>query len=278
MRGAVRPPRAMTSARGTDAIQARAADTPVLTLSGVSMSFPGRDRPVEVLRDISLVVGSSDFVCLLGPSGCGKSTILNLAAGLLTPHAGTVAYGAGSADDRAYYTAMVFQDASLFPWRTVQDNVAVGLEVKGVGKRERLQAAREVLKLVNLTGYERHYPHQLSGGMRQRVALARALACKPKVLLMDEPFGALDAQTREVMQLELLRIWSETKTAILFVTHSIDEALLLADRIAMVGDRPGRLIREFVPPFPRPRRRGLAGDPIFGSLREEIWSILETSA
>ena len=207
---------------------------------------------VAALESISLDVAPGEFLILLGPSGCGKSTLLQIMAGLETPSTGTIEFPA-AAGGRAKLTSMVFQDYALFPWRTVLGNVAFGPEVRGVPRREREERARRLIELVNLRGAERRYPHELSGGMRQRVALARALANDPQILLFDEPLAALDAQTRRVMQDELLRIWRETGKTFVYVTHSLSEAVLLGTRIVLMTAGPGRVKRIEDVTLPRPR-------------------------
>jgi NitT/TauT family transport system ATP-binding protein len=210
---------------------------------------------VEALHDVSLGVGEGEFVCLLGPSGCGKTTLLRIIAGLETPTEGEVRVDGVPVTGPTPRLGMIFQDYSLYPWRRVLDNIAFGLELAGVERAERLGKAREYLDLVGLEGFADSFPYEHSGGMRQRVAVARALATDPAVVLMDEPFGALDAQTRNAMQRELLEIWTKTRKTVLFVTHSVDEAVFLADRIVVLTARPGR-VREVVDVCePRPRDR-----------------------
>ena len=200
----------------------------------VSKTYADRHgHEVRALDDVSLTVGSEEFLALLGPSGCGKSTLLNIVAGLLTPSAGGV-YLEGELPPGRSATAMVFQEFALFPWRTAQANIEFGLEELGLPPVERAARAREHITLTGLTGFETKYPHQLSGGMRQRVGIARALAVEPAVLLMDEPFSALDAQTRQLMQEELLAIWERTRKTIVYVTHNIQEAVYLADRVIVL--------------------------------------------
>ena len=223
------------------------ATVPAIAVNGVSKVF-GRGRPgaVEALSDIDLTVARGAFVSLIGPSGCGKSTLLRLVAALTQPTAGTISVLGAPADqarrDRQY--GMAFQQAGLFDWRTVARNVELPLDVMGWSRAERRVRVREMLSLVRLDDFADHYPAQLSGGMQQRVAIARALSFRPSVLLMDEPFGALDEMTREHLQTELLRIWEETDTTVLFVTHSIPEAVFLSNRVVVLSPRPGRIAAE----------------------------------
>ena len=206
----------------------------------------GTGEQVPALKDISLTVEDEEFLCILGPSGCGKTTLLRIIAGLDTPTKGSIEVDGEALDGPSRRIAMIFQEYSLFPWRTVLENVAFGLEMTGKGRGDRLEAAGRYLDLVGLGSFGKSFPFELSGGMRQRVAVARALAIEPAALLMDEPFGALDAQTRNLMQTELQEIWRKTRKTIVFVTHSVDEAVFLADRIVVLTERPGR-IREIVP-------------------------------
>jgi len=216
----------------------------------------GTGEKVPALEGINLTVEDEEFLCILGPSGCGKTTLLRIIAGLDTPTTGSIQVDGEALSGPSRRIAMIFQEYSLFPWRTVLENVVFGLEVQGMDREERLAAARKYLDLVGLSSFEKNLPYELSGGMRQRVAVARALATEPTALLMDEPFGALDAQTRNLMQTELQEIWRKTRKTILFVTHSVDEAVFLADRIVVLTERPGR-VREIVPvkkcPHPRDR-------------------------
>jgi len=210
---------------------------------------------ITSLADIDLVIEDKEFVCLLGPSGCGKTTLLRIIAGLEPATSGHVMLDDLEIIRPNPRTAMIFQEYSLYPWRNVLDNIAFGLEVKGAARAERYAVAERYLDLVGLREFEKSFPYELSGGMRQRVAVARALCVDPAVLLMDEPFGALDAQTRNMLQNELLDIWQKTKKTILFVTHSVDEAVFLADRIVVLTQRPGRIC-EIIPVYEeRPRDR-----------------------
>ncbi|BDH79543.1 MAG TPA: ABC transporter ATP-binding protein [Methanothermobacter sp.] len=239
-----------------------------LKIEGLSKKF--KDRPI--LEDINLQVEDGEFLCIVGPSGCGKTTLLRIIAGLEEPTTGRVfADGKpvkGPGADRGF----VFQQYTLFPWRTVLENVTFGLELKGLEEGEREKIAMEYLKLVGLEDFKDAYPYELSGGMKQRVAIVRALANNPKFLLMDEPFAALDIQTRNLLQKELLYIWEKTNETIIFVTHNVDEAVFLADRIVVLSVRPGRILRTFKVEIERIRDR-LSKD--FLTLRGEILNILE---
>jgi NitT/TauT family transport system ATP-binding protein len=242
-----------------------------LTVSNISKSF----GDVPVLIDQSLEVQEGEFVALLGPSGCGKSTLLQIINGLVSADRGTIVLdGKDITGKSGTGRGMVFQGADLFPWRTAIENVAFGLEVMGVGKTERLEQARHYLHLVGLRGFENSWPHQLSGGMQQRVGIARAFCIRPSLLLMDEPFGALDVQTRDILQDELVHIWEAERKMVLFVTHGIEEALYLADRILVFSKRPAHVLRELVVPFERPRRESMKLDPLFLELRREISDLL----
>jgi NitT/TauT family transport system ATP-binding protein len=226
-----------------------------ISISSLSKVFSKERRQVVALRDFSLDVQEGEFVCLLGPSGCGKTTVLRIVAGLEEKTSGTVQLHGKEITSAGPDRGMVFQEFALFPWRTVRKNIEFGLEVKKVPEDKRAAVSTKYIELVGLKGFEDSHPRELSGGMKQRVGIARALANEPTVLLMDEPFGALDAQTRNLMQKELLRIWSATKKTILFVTHSVDEAVFLADRIVVMTARPGK-VREIIPVnLQRPRDR-----------------------
>jgi len=225
----------------------------LLEARGVSKVFAGRGAPVEALRGVDFSVGFGEFVCLLGVSGCGKSTFLHLAAGLERPTTGQLLLDGRPIAAPPAEVSVVFQEHGLFPWMTVQRNVEFNLKARGLPPAERRGAAAELIELVGLTGFESKYPHELSGGMRQRVGIARALTTRPRLLLMDEPFGALDAQTRSVMQAELLRIWQAQRSTVLFVTHSVDEAVFLADRVVVLSPRPGRVRQIIDVKMERPR-------------------------
>ena len=238
--------------------------------------FEREDREVLAVNDVSLEVADGEFLAIVGPSGCGKTTLLNIVAGLLPYEEGTVAIDGKKVQGPGVDRAVVFQHASLLPWRTIVGNVRYGMELqKRFDESAMRERADHFIKLVGLSGFERHYPNELSGGMQQRVNLARALAADPKVLLMDEPFAALDAQTREFMQAELLKIWSEDRKTVLFITHQINEAVYLADRVAVMSARPGRLKGVFQIPFGRPRTLSLKRDPQFLEIEDAIWQLIE---
>ena len=209
----------------------------------------GEEAVLTVLQDVDLQIQQGEFISLLGASGCGKTTLLRIVSGLLAGDGGTVTVGGRLVTKPRQDLSMVFQNFGLLPWRSVLDNVAFPLEIDGQSKEKRYEVTRKLLTLVGLASFERHYPHELSGGMQQRVGIARALTRNPSVLLMDEPFAALDAQTREVLQEDLLRIWNETRCTVMFVTHSIDEALMLSDRIVVFKSAPGRIHAIVEPPF-----------------------------
>jgi NitT/TauT family transport system ATP-binding protein len=246
-------------------------------LEAVAKTFADRrGETTEALHDVSLTVEDGEFVTVLGPSGCGKSTLLHLVAGLLPPSRGRVIFE--GVPDGQPLTAIVFQEHALFPWRTVLDNVAFGLEVRGVPEASRLGRARALLELVDLQGFADRYPHQLSGGMRQRAAIARALAVEPALLLMDEPFSALDAQSRALMQLELMGLWERTRKSVLYVTHQIQEAVLLGDRIVVMTRRPGRVLTVRSVDLPRPRDERTLLAPAFLGLVDECWQLVKKDA
>jgi len=246
----------------------------------VSKRFSHNGTALEVLDDINLTVEHGEFLCLLGPSGCGKSTLVNLIAGLERPDNGQILIDGKAVNGPGVDRVVVFQESALFPWLNVLGNVEFGLRMMGVSKAHRRERAYEYLKLVHLSRFVDAYPHQLSGGMKQRVAIARSLAMDPKILLLDEPFGALDAQTRAVMQQELLELWQATHKTVFFVTHNVREATGLADRIYEISSRPGRIKRMYRVDLPRPRQ---ATDPallaiqrrILGSLGDEIAKVMQ---
>jgi NitT/TauT family transport system ATP-binding protein len=230
---------------------------------------------IQVLDGFDLKIRKGEFLVLVGPSGSGKSVFLDIVGGLSNPTSGTVYLDGKQVDAPGATTGYVFQQYALFPWRTALSNIEFGLESRGIPKEERLKIGRELLALFGLSEFEDRFPYQLSGGMQQRVAIARALATKPDVLLMDEPFAALDAQTREILQNELIRIWEGTDTTVIFVTHSIDEAVFLADRVAVVTARPG-MVKEIIEiDLPRPRVGDVRSSPEFAANRHKVWDALK---
>jgi NitT/TauT family transport system ATP-binding protein len=253
-----------------------------VTISVQSVSHFFRSRPrgteVAVVDDVSFDVKPGCFLSVVGPSGCGKTTLLRIIHGLVMPTRGRVSVGGVPVTGPKQSRATVFQDFRLFPWRTVLRNVEFGPELRGVARAERETKAKALLGLVGLQGYEHHYAHELSGGMKQRVALARALAVDPEVLLMDEPFGALDAQTREVMQGELLRVWEAHRVSVVFITHSIDEAVFLSDRVLVMSARPGRIKADITIDLARPRlAEDVRHSTAFLEYRRRIWASLEVT-
>jgi NitT/TauT family transport system ATP-binding protein len=232
----------------------------------------GKKTKLTVLDDFNLQVREGEFLSILGPSGCGKSTFLNMLAGLDKQDGGQILIDGEPVSDRSFDRGMVFQGYALFPWRTVLENVEIGLQIRGLEKKEREEIARYYLAMVGLTAFANRYPHQLSGGMKQRVAIARVLAYQPDIMLMDEPFAALDAQTRETLQLELIRIWEADKKTIVFITHSIDEAILLSDRVAVMTARPGKVKEIIDVSLPRPRSEEIRNSSEFAQIRQYAWS------
>ena len=238
-----------------------------VTLKNIKKSFPTKTGTLNVLDGISLDVRENEFLVLFGPGQCGKTVLLNIMAQLEEPDEGEVVY----ADNRKVHgnIGVVFQQYAIFPWKTVLENVEMHGKFKGVPKKQRQEEAREYIKLVGLEGFEKSYPAQLSGGMKQRVGIARAYATNSDIILMDEPFGALDAQTRYQMQEEILRIWQQKKVTIVFITNNVEEAVTLGDRIVLLSNKPCKVVQEFVPDMPRPRNNM---DPRFLELRNEIAS------
>ena len=249
---------------------------PVLKAESVGMEYvhPRTGRSVLAVEDFSVEVEPQQFVTIVGPSGCGKSTFLKIANGLLSPTSGSISINGQDVQSASDNRGTVFQDASLLPWYTVLRNAAYGLECQGVRRKEAEDRARPVLEMVGLTGFADAHPHELSGGMRQRVNVARALTIDPEILLMDEPFASLDAQTREFMQSELLGIWSKSFKTVLFVTHQIDEAVYLSDRVLVMSARPGRLIADIAVDLPRPRDLRIKRDPKFVDIQAQVWDLL----
>ena len=249
---------------------------PFIEARSIRLVFKSKNRDaVTALQDFGLEVARGEFVSIVGPSGCGKSTFLNILLGLVRPDSGELKLNNTPITGPGQERAMVFQEFGLLPWRTVQANVELGLELKHVAASTRAEKSAELIKLVGLKGFEQHYPHELSGGMKQRVGLARALATEPEVLLMDEPFAALDAQTRDLMQTELLQIWERTRKTVLFVTHSIEEAAYLSDRVIVMTARPGRM-KDIIPiGLPRPRDYEMRLTPEFNDIKSKIWEVLK---
>ena len=249
---------------------------PCIEARYLTLTFKPKNRDrVTALQGFDLQVSKGEFLSLVGPSGCGKSTFLNILLGLLKPDSGELSLNGRQINGPGPERAMVFQEFGLLPWRTVLANVELGLELKGVAPSNRRERALELIKLVGLENFQSHYPHELSGGMKQRVGLARALATEPEVLLMDEPFAALDAQTRDLMQAELLQIWERTKKTVLFVTHSIEEAAYLSDRVVIMTARPGRMKNILKIDLPRPRDYEMRLTPEFNDIKAKIWSTLK---
>jgi NitT/TauT family transport system ATP-binding protein len=238
-------------------------------------SVRGQERGILALDGINLAMRAGEFVLLLGPSGCGKSTLLNIIAGFLRPTSGQAIHGHEEIRGPDRRRTVVFQDYALFPWMTVQRNVEFGLKSQGIAPKERREIARRYIDLVRLSGFENRFPHEISGGMKQRAAIARALAPNPDILLMDEPFGALDAQTRVLFQEELARISSETRKTVLFVTHSIEEAVFLGDRIVVMSARPGRVRAVYDVRLARPRTAATRRLPEFVDLAQDLWESLK---
>ncbi len=265
------------------------ATTPKLRLRGISKQFQAArtGTPTLAVADFSLDMQAGEFVCIVGPSGCGKSTVLNLIAGLDSASAGSIEMDGRAITGPGAERGVMFQDYALMPWQTVEQNVGFGLAHgtpgQGMSPAQRQERVREYIELVGLNGAETKYPHQLSGGMRQRVALARLLANGPDLLLLDEPLGALDAQTRLILQVELLRIWGETQTreqrkTAVFITHDIEEAVFLGDRVIVMSSHPGRIKAEIEIDLPRPRRESVRVETRFGELNERIWNLIRDEA
>ena len=257
--------------RTADAASGKAA--PKIETRNVRKVYDTAGGPTMAVDDFSLDVADGEFVCIVGPSGCGKSTYLRMLAGLDTHSSGTIRIRPGN-DPKKPLNSVVFQEYAVFPWKTVIENVAFGLQMRGIGKAERLQVADYWLERVGLRKFAQYYPYQISGGMKQRVSIIRALANDPEVLLMDEPLGALDAQTRIVLQDELLRIWEDTRKTVVYITHSLDEAILLGDRVILMTAHPGRLLATFPIGIKRPRTIETMNTPEFAELRGEIWDQL----
>lgn len=248
-------------------------------LDDVGVVYDTKDGDsVEAVRSASGYVADGRFVSLIGPSGCGKSTLLDVVGGLLEPRSGTVTIDGEPVTGPRRDTAMVFQEDSTLHWRTVLSNVAFGLEIAGVGRKQREAAARDIVKLVGLSGFEHRHPRELSGGMKQRVAIARALVVDPRILLMDEPFGALDQQTRMFMGRELLRVWDETRKSVVFVTHDIQEAVYLSDEVWVMSARPSDIKQKVTIDLDRPRSPGTMSSSRFHELTSQVWELLRVEA
>lgn len=243
-----------------------------VALKRVHKSFAQKDQRVQVLHDVNFTIETGEFICVIGPSGCGKSTLISLIAGLEFPDSGEVFVDSKIVEGPSRDRLVVFQEAALFPWLTVLGNVEFGLKIAGIPEKERKDRALEVIKLVHLARFVNAHPHELSGGMKQRAAIARALVMDPKILLMDEPFAALDAQTRNMLQVELQEIWQKTKKTVLFVTHNVREATFLADRVIEISARPGMIKKEYPIHIPRPRREQ---DPNLLTVQTKIMSSLK---
>ena len=272
------PQMATDEPQPTAATPDTSANTGAIGVDNVTIVFDTPKGQVIAADRVSFKVAAGEFVCLLGPSGCGKSTVLNAIAGFNAPFEGQVTVSgqpvAGPGPDRG----MVFQQPNLFPWKSVRQNIAFGPRMQGKSQKEVAEVTDALIEIVGLVRFADAYPHTLSGGMQQRVALARALANKPGVLLMDEPFGALDAQTRIVMQEHLLKLWAQIGTTIVFVTHDVDEAIYLADRVLIMSAAPGRIKRDLAIPLPRPRASTIALDPAYIALKEQCLDLIRTES
>jgi len=243
---------------------------PLIAVDGVAKTYRTADGPVESLKPLTFDIGAGEFLAIVGPSGCGKSTLLKMVAGLLPASSGRITLNGATVDGPPDDVGIVFQSPVLLAWRTVLDNVMLQVDMRKLSRAQYLPRARELLAMTGLADFARKLPWQLSGGMQQRASICRALVHDPKVLLMDEPFGALDAMTREKMNLELQRIWSETRKTVLFITHSIPEAVFLADRVLVMSERPGSIAAIYDVALPRPRSLALMGDPAFVALTQTI--------
>jgi NitT/TauT family transport system ATP-binding protein len=252
--------------------------TTKLEAQNITMEFyqPRTGRRLTALKDVNLKLEEGEFLSIVGPSGCGKTTFLNIVDGLLQPTSGRILLDGKPVNKPGNDRGMVFQSGALMPWRTVEKNIIYGLECRKWDRRKALEVAKRIIEMVGLVGFEHHYPHELSGGMRQRVNLGRALAIDPEILLMDEPFAALDAQTREIMQAELLAIRAKAKKTMLFITHQINEAIFLSDRIAVFSARPGCVKEILDINLPRPRHLNIKTETQFLDYERRIWNIIES--
>ncbi len=252
---------------------------PELEMTDIAIDYARRDgTKVHAIGRVSLTVETGQFVSIVGPSGCGKTTLLKAIIGLLAPTAGTVLVAGVPVKLGGSDRAMVFQQSALLPWFSVERNIGYGLECKGMARKEIAERVTPIIDLVGLGGFEKHYPHELSGGMQQRVNLARALVVDPKVLLMDEPFASLDAQTRDMMQEELLSVWSKTQKTVVFITHQINEAVYLSDRVIVLSSRPAHLLADVAVDIPRPRALAVKRTPEFLEYENRIWLLIEEQA
>ncbi|MDF2925748.1 MAG: Taurine-transporting ATPase [Paenibacillaceae bacterium] len=269
---ALRPPEALQTTDG----EAR----PKLVVRDLKITFEdqGNGLLTEAVGGVSLSMQPGEFVTIVGLSGCGKTTFLNAVAGLVSPTSGEIAINGKPVKGPGPDRTVVFQKPSLLPWRNVLGNVSYGMELRGAKKSEIQDKARAYLEMVHLTGFEKHLPHQLSGGMQQRVNIARALVCEPEVLLLDEPFAALDAITRQDMQNELLALWEQTRKTVLLVTHQIDEAVLLSDRVIVFSSRPAQIVEEIRISLPRPRTPEVRDNPLFDHLVKRIWGLIHATS
>ena len=270
----------ISSSTGVSPSTREGCDVATIELEDVSKTYDAnkRDSGVEAVRNVSMHVGSGEFVSIVGPTGCGKSTLMEIVAGLTDPTAGEVTIAGEPVTGPRRDVGVVFQKDSTFPWRTVLENVEFGLQMHGVTFDERRERSRDVIELVGLSGFEDTYPNELSGGMRQRVAIARTLVMNPAVMLMDEPFGALDEQTRIMLGDELLSIAAETEQTTLFITHSINEAIHLSDRVVVMSARPGQIKETVEVDIPRPRNTDVFGSERFNDLSERVWELLKPEA
>jgi NitT/TauT family transport system ATP-binding protein len=251
---------------------------PMITVNALDRVFDVKGQKFQALKDVSISVEEGQFVSIVGPSGCGKSTLLQIVAGLLPASSGTIQVdGENVTKPLPGKIAVVFQEATLLPWKTATDNIEFPLKAQGIARAERAKRATEMLDLVGLSGFGDRYPHELSGGMQQRVSIARGLAQQPRIILMDEPFGALDEQTRTKMGQELLTIWERTKKTIVLITHSLTEAIYLSDVIYVMGRAPGRILERIEVPLGRPRDLDTIGSPEFGALRNRLWHLITDS-
>jgi len=245
-----------------------------LTCQHLCKTYPTRTGLITALEDITFSAKEHEFVCIVGPSGCGKTTLLKLIAGLLESTSGQIIF-VGASTNSQPRSALVFQEHGLFPWMTVLDNVAFGLEMRGKEKKERWDLSRPFIEKVSLSAFVNNFPHELSVGMRQRVGIARAFVTNPQILLMDEPFGSLDAQTKLILQEELLKIWKENQKCVIYITHDIEEAIFLGDRVLVMTARPGHIREEIHIPFIRPRDLSIKEQLDFAKMKWRIWKILE---